>query len=176
MTKSTIAVELAGLESTAIGRLARNGYLFPPDFYDRSPVEVPALSGCCMLIRRNAFEEVGGFDEGFFLFAEDVDLCARLGDAGWRILYSPIGPITHLVGQSMGMGNPKVAAAGANSLLYYTEKRFSRSTAALFRIWYSLSLRLRYFLSSVLGAFSGNWRERSKMYRGIISFHETEKP
>ncbi|MCP4229971.1 MAG: glycosyltransferase family 2 protein [bacterium] len=176
LTKPGIAVELAGLESTFVGRPARRGYFYPTGFYDTGPAAVPVLSGCCMLVRRSTFEDVGGFDERFFLFAEDIDLCARLCAAGWSVIYSPVGPVTHMVGQSMGVSNPKVAAAGANSLLYYTEKHFSRPAAGLFRVWYRFTLWSRYIISSALGVFSRKWRERSDMYRGIISLHEAEKP
>ncbi len=59
------------------------------------------VSGAAFMARRSAFEEVGGFDEGYFLYWEDADLCKRLGDAGYPIAYFPQAEVTHLVGQSM---------------------------------------------------------------------------
>ena len=58
------------------------------------------MSGACFLVRRSAFEEVGGFDEAYFMYAEDVDLCWRLGRAGWRAAYVPAAEVTHLQGVS----------------------------------------------------------------------------
>ena len=58
------------------------------------------LSGACLLLRREAFEQVGGFDEGYFMFFEDLDLGARLGRAGWESVYVPAARITHVGGVS----------------------------------------------------------------------------
>lgn len=53
------------------------------------------LSGSCMLVRRSAFDAVGGFDPGYFMYFEDVDLGYRLGQAGWRNVYTPDASVTH---------------------------------------------------------------------------------
>jgi N-acetylglucosaminyl-diphospho-decaprenol L-rhamnosyltransferase len=62
--------------------------------------EVDWLSGACLLLRRSAFDEVGGFDESYFMYAEDVDLCWRLARAGWKAVYAPAAEVTHLQGVS----------------------------------------------------------------------------
>ncbi|SQG64166.1 putative lipopolysaccharide biosynthesis glycosyltransferase wbbL [Corynebacterium renale] len=56
------------------------------------------LSGSCMLVRWDAFEEVGGFDERYFMYLEDVDLCDRLGRAGWSSVWCPDAVIEHARG------------------------------------------------------------------------------
>ena len=53
------------------------------------------LSGACLLIRGSVFRELGGFDEGYFMYFEDVDLGRRVGDAGYRNVYVPSAIITH---------------------------------------------------------------------------------
>lgn len=53
------------------------------------------LSGACVLVRRSAFERIGGFDEGYFMYFEDVDLGYRLGKAGYRNLYEPAAVAIH---------------------------------------------------------------------------------
>jgi N-acetylglucosaminyl-diphospho-decaprenol L-rhamnosyltransferase len=62
--------------------------------------EVDWASGCCLLARKEAFEAVGGFDEGYFLFFEDVDLAHRAKQMGWRCLYYPTVTFTHTIGSS----------------------------------------------------------------------------
>ena len=58
------------------------------------------LSGACLLLRREAFEQVGGFDPSYFMFFEDVDLGERLGRAGWTNRYVPRAEVTHAQGTS----------------------------------------------------------------------------
>ena len=64
------------------------------------PIEVDWVSGACMMLRRDAFNSVGGMDEQFFLYWEDADLCRRLRQAGWLTYYSPAVSVTHLTGRS----------------------------------------------------------------------------
>jgi N-acetylglucosaminyl-diphospho-decaprenol L-rhamnosyltransferase len=60
------------------------------------------LSGSCLLVRRSAFIEVGGFDERYFMYMEDVDLGDRLGKAGWLSVYVPSAEVLHHKGHSTG--------------------------------------------------------------------------
>jgi GT2 family glycosyltransferase len=58
------------------------------------------VSGACMLIRAEAFWQVGGFDEEFWMYWEDADLCRRLADRGWRVAYEPSAIVHHATGAS----------------------------------------------------------------------------
>jgi hypothetical protein len=62
--------------------------------------EVDWLSGAAICIRREAWEQVGGFDEGFFMYAEDIDWCLRAHQRGWRICYVPSARVVHAIGRS----------------------------------------------------------------------------
>ena len=64
------------------------------------PVEVEAISGACMLVKREAVEDVGLWDEGYFLHCEDLDWCMRFRQKGWKILFVPSAPVTHALGVS----------------------------------------------------------------------------
>jgi N-acetylglucosaminyl-diphospho-decaprenol L-rhamnosyltransferase len=77
------------------------------------------VSGACFLVRRAAFEEVGGFDESYFMYAEDVDLCWRLARAGWRTGYVPEAEVTHLQGVSTERHPYRMIAAHHRSLLRF---------------------------------------------------------
>jgi hypothetical protein len=59
------------------------------------------LSASCLLARKDALDAVGGFDEGFFLYEEDVDLCLRLRRAGWGVVFTPAAQVIHHLGRSM---------------------------------------------------------------------------
>jgi len=63
-------------------------------------IEVDWVSGACMLVRRDAFEMCGGFDEGYFLYWEDADLCRRLRRRGYTVRYAPRAEVRHTVGGS----------------------------------------------------------------------------
>lgn len=60
-----------------------------------SPIDVPAISGACMAVRRDACAAVGVWDEGFFLHCEDLDWCRRFWLAGWRVVFDPAVSVLH---------------------------------------------------------------------------------
>ena len=64
------------------------------------PVQVDAISGACMMVRRQVHQNIGGFDEGFFLHFEDLDYCRRARDAGWDVGFVPDAPVFHYQGAS----------------------------------------------------------------------------
>ncbi len=81
-----------------LSRLISNGTAYTlPDYRDVTPV--PAASGTMMMIRRELFQSVGGFDSRFFMFMEDVDLCLRLRRLGHRHYFVPNAGGVHLWGQ-----------------------------------------------------------------------------
>ena len=83
------------------------------------PRDVDWLSGCALALRRSAVDEVGGFDPGYFLYVEDVDLGQRLRTAGWRVRYEPAAEVTHGVGASTGQRRLWALVIHASSLDRY---------------------------------------------------------
>lgn len=94
---------------------------------DRAAYERPGspdwVSGACMLVRRDAFEAVGGLDERFFLYCEDTDLCKRLRDARHTIGFEPAAEVHHVGGASSGAGETRPIAA--RSRVLYARKHLS---------------------------------------------------
>lgn len=86
------------LAGRGLRRLLRLGAMH--DWAVTSPIEPDWVSGACLAVRRTVYEEIGGLDERFFLYFEDVDWCARIRRAGWRVVYNPAIQVTHLGGQS----------------------------------------------------------------------------
>jgi N-acetylglucosaminyl-diphospho-decaprenol L-rhamnosyltransferase len=85
--------------------------------------DVDWLSGCALALRREAVVGIGGFDPGYFLYVEDVDLAARLRAAGWRVRYEPAAQVTHRVGASTRMHRWRALRAHARSLDRYHRLR-----------------------------------------------------
>lgn len=70
------------------------------DWDHETPRDVDWLSGACMMIRREAYEQIGTLDEGFYWGSEDVDYCFRAHRAGWDVWYTPQPAVTHAIGRS----------------------------------------------------------------------------
>ena len=101
------------------------------------------LSGACLLLRREAFEAVGGFDDGYFMFFEDVDLGERLGRAGWTNLYVPQVQVTHVGGTSWRAKPAAMISAHHASAARYVRRRYPRWYQWPVRQATVLGLRLR---------------------------------
>jgi N-acetylglucosaminyl-diphospho-decaprenol L-rhamnosyltransferase len=90
------------------------------------------VSGAGLMARREALEAVGGFDEDFFLYEEDADLCRRIRSAGWRVVFTPDAQIRHHLGRSMARAGVRTRLAYHRShLLYYRKHNGLLQRAAL---------------------------------------------
>jgi GT2 family glycosyltransferase len=89
-------------------------------------------TGSFLLARREAFDAVGGFDESFFLYSEEVDLCLRVRRAGWTVVHSPVLTIRHH-GNVDRPANPRLQAQLAYGQLQYAEKNLPASSRPFYR-------------------------------------------
>lgn len=101
------------------------------------------LSGACLVLRREAFEQVGGFDESYFMFFEDVDLGERLGRAGWENLYVPDVRVTHVGGTSWRDKPAPMIRAHHASARQYLHRRYRHWWQAPLRIAIGAGLTMR---------------------------------
>lgn len=93
------------------------------------------VSAACLLARREALAAVGGFDEGFFLYEEDVDLCVRVRRAGWRVLYTPAAEVVHHLGRSMEQAPARARIEYHRSHLRYYLKHNGAVQTGLLRLY-----------------------------------------
>jgi GT2 family glycosyltransferase len=100
---------------------------------DAAAYEAPGtaewVSGACMLVRRDAYEEIGGFDERFFLYCEDTDLCRRLWDVGHAVRFEPAAVVSHVGGASSEAGETQPIAA--RSRVLYARKHMRPGSARI---------------------------------------------
>jgi len=113
--------------------------------------EVDFAGGSCLMVRRQAIQEVGLMDEGYFMYAEEADWCYRMWQRGWSVYYYPGAQIIHLGGQS-------AAKFGSDVLLHlyisrhrFVRKHYGRISAAALRAVIGLSALLRWTAYSIAG-------------------------
>ncbi len=110
-------------------------------------VERPAgwLSGSCLLMRREAFDSVDGFDARYFMYFEDVDLGDRIGRAGWLNVYVPEAEVVHIGGHSTAGASARMLAAHHSSAYRYLSDRHQGPQWApvLLAVRLGLGLRLK---------------------------------
>jgi GT2 family glycosyltransferase len=81
------------------------------------------VTGACLMVRSAVFREVGGFDEEMFMYFEDKDLCKRIADAGWKVVYVPVASVVHvLAGSSRNVGNSRIEEIYRSSQRRYYRK------------------------------------------------------
>ncbi len=106
------------------------------------------LSGSLMVLRREAWEQVGGFDPKYFMYCEDMDLCRRLAEAGWQNVYVPAAVITHVGGHATA-GEPAVMLREHHRALYvYLSEHYRGARWAPLRTALGVGLFLRYLLAA----------------------------
>ena len=96
------------------------------------PVEVQVLSGCFCVARRSAIEKVGGLDERFFFYAEDVDWSKRFHDSGWKLVYVPSASATHFGGGSSAKAPLRYSIEMLRANLMYWKKHHGNWGRAVF--------------------------------------------
>lgn len=100
-------------------------------FDERAPRRIDWVSGAAMLMRRETFDSLDGFDERFFLLCEDIDFCRRALDRGWHTRYIPQTTVIHHEGRSIEQQDDELLSKRQASLRAYLEKRSGATRADL---------------------------------------------
>jgi N-acetylglucosaminyl-diphospho-decaprenol L-rhamnosyltransferase len=158
-----IFCESSGLAALSGGRGVFRGHMKTREDHGR-PHPVTAVKGAALLVRRSAFDEVGGFDESFFLYAEETDLLARLSARGHRILYEPRAEVAHLGG---GSGGDALFGHLHAGLRRYVEKHHGKAAGKLAAAMLALGAAARWLLAVVTPGESA--RQRRLRYRSALS-------
>jgi GT2 family glycosyltransferase len=127
------------LPETLVKRLLKKGW------DSDSLCEVDYVSGACMLVRREALEQVGLLDEDFFMYGEEIEWCYRMKKAGWRVMYHPQIKVVHLHNRSGAQkwGLRGMAARKLGERLFY-RKSYGRLAATVFSTVYAILSLIRF--------------------------------
>ncbi|WP_019635720.1 glycosyltransferase family 2 protein [Paenibacillus fonticola] len=120
------------------------GYLDPDEAY---PVD--CLMGAFMLVRRETIEQIGGLDETFFMYGEDVDWCYRIKEAGWGIHYEPATYIVHYKGASSRRKPFKIIYEFHRAMWVFHRKHYKRRYSWLTNGAVCLGIAVKFMLSLV---------------------------
>jgi len=126
-------------------------------WWDRNDTkEVDVVTGCFMLVRQKAIQQVGLMDEQFFMYGEETDWCYRFKQAGWKVMFTPVGDIIHLGGQSSRQKRNEMILQLRCSILLFIKKHKSFLAYALACLLVALFFFLRVPYWLVRAMFSRN--------------------
>jgi N-acetylglucosaminyl-diphospho-decaprenol L-rhamnosyltransferase len=137
-----IATEYLFLRKLAPRSRALNAF-YGAGFAHDEVREVDFAKGAAFLLRREAYEDVGPFDERFFLFSEETDWCYRLHQAGWKVLFYPGAEAVHVGGASWRPESATMFREQVHGHLRFLAKHHGRRTAGRARRVLLAGLRLR---------------------------------
>jgi GT2 family glycosyltransferase len=144
------------------------------DYWQRDSVrEVGVITGCCLMIRREVYEQTGGFDDDFFMYAEETDLCWRIRKTGGRLVFCPEAQIIHLVGESAKKATSNRLFHINRALLKLFRKHYGKGYMLLANLLMCVFYAVRVPLMRVALLFRGNdeLREKTNAYWQTLKEH-----
>ncbi len=118
--------------------------------------EVDSVSGACMLVKRNVFQKLGGFDENFFMYLEDLDFCLRARKAGYKVFTNPEIKIVHHVAKSSWQDIQSFFLNIYTSKIYFFRKHYRTASFLLALLLISIGIMLRIVMYFIAGGLSFN--------------------
>lgn len=135
--------------------------------YDQTK-DVDWVSGVCFLTRKSVLEKVRGFDEVFFMYAEDVDLCLRVKDVGYRVVFNPNAEIIHYGGQSRQRLIVKSLEANYKARIYYIHKYYGSLQAKILKLFLIILSVIKIMVAIILLLLNKKYAEIIKAYYNIL--------
>jgi GT2 family glycosyltransferase len=114
-----------------------------------APREVDIVMGACMILRREALDQVGLFDEDYFFYSEEEDLCLRLHRANWRIYWIPGAPVIHYGGQSAQQAPDDMFLRLYQGKLLLFRKHYGRVATQLYKLVLAIAAGVRLIISPI---------------------------
>lgn len=133
-----------------------------------APQAVEVLMGACLLVRSDLFRQVGMFDEQFFIYSEEVDLCHRIRQAGWELHWLPAARVTHFGGQSTRQMADEMFIELHRNKIRYFRKHDGRLAAAGYKMLLLCHALGRSLVGIILGRAGAFWRQKALQYRRLI--------
>ena len=167
-TVTTGFFESTWLEGLASGILRR---YYALDLPDDATADVDWLTGACIMGPRSTYEAVGGMDEGYFMYSEELDWCRRIKESGRRVVYYPAAQVIHHVGKS---SEQAVTARHINfnrAKLRYFRKYHGRFMVAVLRVFLLAGYAWQIALESIKGLLGSNpilRRQRVRVYIDVL--------
>jgi len=145
-----------------------------------TPIEVDAVIGSCMLVRRDAVDAVGLLDEDYFFFFEETDWCMRMQEAGWKVVFDPRHSIIHLQGKTAANVNVRARIEYWRSRYTYFRKHFGLITRYILQVGLITRLSIDILLAGAAGIaifFAGAAsNEKPVVYNAILKWHIKGRP
>ena len=167
-------VALAFFESTWLQGLAPKAMLdrfYVANAADDAVIDVDWVQGSALMARREVYEQIGGLDEGYIMFSEEMDWCKRAKDAGWRVVYLGTAQIIHYSGKSTEQVVARKHIHFQESKLRYFRKHHGRGIATILRLFLLASYLLQIAqeaIKSLLGSKRPMRQERIKAYWEVV--------
>jgi GT2 family glycosyltransferase len=145
------------------------------DYWQRDSVrEVGVITGCCLMIRRDVYEQTGGFDDHFFMYAEETDLCWRIRKTGGRLVFCPEAQIIHLVGESAKKATSNRLFHINRALLKLFRKHYGKGYMLLANllmcVFYAVRVPLMK-MAVLLGIGGDELRDKTRAYWQTLKEH-----
>jgi GT2 family glycosyltransferase len=149
-----------------------SGGRFPRRWLHDRITLAPWLLGAALVIRRSAFDEVGGFDETFFMYYEEVDLCMRMREHGWQILFAPVTTVTHVGGASTSQHRAAMHARWYSSLKHFYRRHYSRGQLVQLRLIVSSIVLGRLVRDEIQLRLTSNAGERDRLAENVAGWRQ----